>query len=138
MSLEDRVLSASPEWALAALGDVLIERRRTAPPPDATTHQAVRLVLRARGRQRIGALAAGLNLSPRRLERHFLAHVGMSPKLFSRLVRFDRAVRGLRVRGATSWADFAVAHGYTDQAHFINEFREFAGVPPVEFERENS
>jgi transcriptional regulator GlxA family with amidase domain len=90
-----------------------------------------------RGRERIDALVADLNTSPRRLERHFLTHVGMSPKLFSRLVRFDRAVRDLAIRGNTPWAQFAVAHGYSDQAHFINEFREFAGVTPAELEHEN-
>jgi AraC-like DNA-binding protein len=137
-TIEDRVLSAAPERALDALGEVLVERRRASAPPNAITERAVRSVRRARGRLRIDALAADLNLSPRRLERHFLTHVGLSPKLFSRLVRFDRAVRHLTSRGTASWADFASAHGYADQAHFINEFREFAGVPPEEFERENS
>lgn len=137
-ALEDRVLSAHPDRALPVLGEVLTEWRRAAPPPNEITRQAVQSVRRARGRRRIDALAADLNLSPRRLERHFLTHVGLSPKLFSRLVRFDRAVRGLASRGTMSWADFAMAHGYVDQAHFINEFREFAGVPPAEFERENT
>jgi transcriptional regulator GlxA family with amidase domain len=83
-------------------------------------------------------LTRDLNVSPRRLERQFLTHVGMSPKLFARLVRFDRTVRDLARRGDTPWARFALAHGYSDQAHFINEFREFAGVTPVEFERESA
>jgi AraC-like DNA-binding protein len=136
--IEDRVLSAAPERALDTLGEILVERRRASAPPNAITERAVRSVRRARGRLRIDALSADLNLSPRRLERHFLTHVGLSPKLFSRLVRFDRAVRHLASRGTATWADFASAHGYADQAHFINEFREFAGVPPEEFERENS
>jgi AraC-like DNA-binding protein len=137
-TIEDRVLSAAPERTLDTLGEVLVERRRASGPPNALIERAVRSVRRARGRQRIDALAADLNLSPRRLERHFLTHVGLSPKLFSRLVRFDRTVRHLASRGTATWADFASAHGYADQAHFINEFREFAGVPPEEFERENS
>jgi AraC-like DNA-binding protein len=137
-SIEDRVLSGPPDGALRRLAETLLERRRTAPPPDETAHRAAQLVRRERGRGRIDALAADLNVSSRRLERHFLAHVGMSAKLFSRLVRFDRAVRDLSSRGATSWSQFALAHGYTDQAHFINEFREFAGVTPTEFEREIS
>jgi transcriptional regulator GlxA family with amidase domain len=90
-----------------------------------------------RGRKRIDSLVADLNVSSRRLERSFLTHVGMSPKLFSRLVRFDRAVRDLAARGETPWSQFALAHGYSDQAHFINEFKEFAGVTPVEFEGES-
>jgi AraC-like DNA-binding protein len=136
-TIEDRVLSAAPERSLEMLGEILVERRRASAPPNALTERAVRSVRRARGRLRIDALAAELNLSPRQLERHFLTHVGLSPKLFSRLVRFDRAVRHLATRGTATWADFASAHGYADQAHFINEFREFAGVPPEEFERES-
>jgi transcriptional regulator GlxA family with amidase domain len=135
--IEDRVFSAPADRTLRTLAEVLIEWRTRAAPPDELTRRAAQTVRRARGRLRVDALAAGLNLSPRRLERQFLNHVGLSPKLYSRLVRFDRAVRDLSGRGAVSWADFAVAHGYTDQAHFINEFREFAGVPPAEFEREN-
>jgi AraC-like DNA-binding protein len=135
--IEDRVLSGAPEGAMRRLAEVLLERRRSAAPPDATAHRAVGLVHAARGRKRIDALVSELNVSPRRLERNFLAHVGMSPKLFSRLVRFDRAVRDLAARGAKPWSQFALEHGYADQAHFINEFREFAGVTPAEFEREN-
>jgi AraC-like DNA-binding protein len=133
--IEARVLDGPAESALGRLAEVLLERRRGR-DPDAAAHRAVELVRRADGRVRIDALAAGLNTSPRKLERQFLAHVGMSPKLFARLVRFDRAVRDLAHRGTATWAQFAVAHGYADQAHFINEFREFAGVTPGEFERE--
>lgn len=136
-TIEHRVLDGPPDGALRRLADVLVERRLAAPPPDETAQRAVQLVRRTRGHRRIDAIASDLSMSPRRLERHFLAHVGMSPKLFSRLVRFDRAVRNLPRRGETPWAQFALAHGYTDQAHFINEVREFAGLTPTELEREN-
>jgi len=135
--LEDRVLSGAPGHALGRLAEALLERRRGAAPPDATAHRAVGLVHAARGRKRIDALVSELNVSPRKLERNFLSHVGVSPKMFSRLVRFDRAVRDLAARGSRPWPQFALEHGYADQAHFINEFREFAGVTPAEFEREN-
>jgi AraC-like DNA-binding protein len=135
-TIEDRVLGGSPDGGLGRLAQCLLERRRAAPPPDETTHRAVELVHRARGAGRIDALVDALNVPARRLERNFLANVGMSPKLFSRLVRFDRAVRDLATRGATPWSQFALAHGYTDQAHFINEFREFAGLSPAEYEKE--
>ena len=95
------------------------------------------MVRDAAGQRRIDAVVGDLNVSARKLERQFLTQVGMTPKLFSRLVRFDRAVRDLASRGATPWSQFALAHGYSDQAHFINEFREFAGVTPAEFEAES-
>jgi AraC-like DNA-binding protein len=136
--IEGRVLDGPADSAMARLAQVLVERRRSAAPPDETANRAVHLVHSARGRKRIDALVADLNISPRRLERNFLTHVGMSPKLFSRLVRFDRAVRDLSARGTTPWSQFALAHGYADQAHFINEFREFAGLTPSEFEREST
>ena len=137
-SFEDRVLSGPPGQALRRLAEALIDRRRAARAPDDEAHRAVELIRRAHGRKRIDSIVTDLNMSARRLERQFLAQVGISPKLFSRLVRFDRAVRDLAGRGALPWSQFALAHGYTDQAHFINEFKEFAGVTPVEFERESS
>jgi AraC-like DNA-binding protein len=136
--IEDRVLSGSPEQALRRLTDVFLElwRSRDHPQPDPLAHRAVQLVEQASGRRRVDTLVDDLNVSPRRLERRFLAQVGLSPKLYSRLVRFDRAVRELGTRGTTPWSQFALAHGYADQAHFINEFREFAGVTPAEYEAE--
>jgi AraC-like DNA-binding protein len=135
--IEDRILSGPPATVLRRMADVLQHWHGALEAPDVVSHRAEHLVRQASGRARIDALAGDLNISARRLERHFLAHVGMTPKLFSRLVRFDRAVRDLNRRGTTSWSQFALAHGYTDQAHFINEFREFAGVTPTELETEN-
>lgn len=135
--IEDRVLSGPAAGTLERLAAVLLERvTRTAIALDPITLGAAQMVRKSRGRARMDALTRTLGVSPRKLERHFLTHVGMSPKLFSRLIRFDRAVRNLAKRGERSWTEFALAHGYSDQAHFINEFREFAGVTPTEFEAE--
>jgi AraC-like DNA-binding protein len=137
----DDISAVTPRIGKKRLGrfaDCLIDRRRAALAPDETARLAVSLIHGASGRKRIDSLLDDMNVSARRLERNFLTHVGMSPKLFSRLVRFDRAVRDLASRGNTPWSQFALAHGYTDQSHFINEFREFAGVTPAEFARENS
>ena len=93
--LEDRILSGPPDNVLRRLAAVLQHWHGTLEAPDAASHRAEHLVRQARGRTRIDSLAGDLDISARRLERHFLAHVGMTPKLFSRLVRFDRAVRDL-------------------------------------------
>jgi len=75
-------------------------------------------------------------LSVRHFRRLCLERAGVSPKHLSRILRFRKAVgRITAVKGLAqpSWADFAVACGYYDQAHFIREFRQFAGCTPGRF-----
>src|SRR5213078_2745955 len=133
--LEERVMTGDPTHAVLRLTEELIGLRHSG-EENAILARAVRAVRDAGGLTRIDNVASAVNVSTRHLERHFLEHVGISPKTFARLVRFDRAVRDITSRGAQSWSHFALAHGYSDQAHFINEFKEFAGVTPTEFEAE--
>jgi AraC-like DNA-binding protein len=76
----------------------------------------------------VGAAASLLGVSPRQLERRFKARVGMSPKLFARIRRFQRVFPAIEEGG--EWVDAAAACGYYDQAHLIRDFRTFAGEPP--------
>jgi AraC-like DNA-binding protein len=131
-SFEDRVAGGDGDGALARLAAALSERR-IAPTADALSARAVERIRRAGGAVSVEALADDLGVPRRRLERRFAEHVGLTPKQFCRVTRFDGVVRG--PRGAT-WAARAVAHGYHDQAHLIHEFRALAGVTPLEFERE--
>jgi len=83
----------------------------------------------------IDGLATGTGVTRRHLERRFLELVGMTPKRLARIARFQRAVRhlesledGARPGGAVT----AAACGYSDQAHFIRDFKDLAGCPPGE------
>jgi AraC-like DNA-binding protein len=134
--IESRVIDDGSDGALSRLRDLLIETRRRVEVPGSLIHRAVAIMRRSERPGRIDSIVDALNVSSRKLERQFLDQVGVSPKLYSRLVRFDRAVRHIDRRGRATWAQFALAQGYSDQAHFINDFREFAGVTPTEFEAE--
>lgn len=134
--LEERVLSGPPNRALSRFTEELVRLRATR-EVNSVLARAVHAVRGARGVTRIDDVANATNLTTRHLERNFLEHVGLSPKLFARLVRFDGVVRDIAARGNRSWSQFAIAHGYSDQAHFINEFKEFAGVTPTQFELES-
>ncbi|HYZ61357.1 MAG TPA: helix-turn-helix domain-containing protein [Acetobacteraceae bacterium] len=87
------------------------------------------------GRVRIGALAAELGCSRKHLTVRFHHEFGMPPKLFARILRFDRAMRLLRREPSPSWAELAVACGYADQAHLAREVRAFTGSAPAAFLR---
>lgn len=76
-----------------------------------------------------------LQLSERGLERLFLKHVGLSPKLFSRVCRFQSSLKILRSKNFRCLTDVAFEGWYADQSHFIREFRQFAGATPRQFLR---
>ncbi|WP_438025683.1 helix-turn-helix domain-containing protein [Sorangium sp. So ce233] len=81
--------------------------------------------------------ARALHVSPRNLRRAFVATVGVSPKQYARITRFQRVVSNVQVaRG--SWSEVALASGYCDQPHLVREFRELAGLSPVAFMKRRS
>jgi AraC-like DNA-binding protein len=68
--------------------------------------------------------------SHRRFIEMFRRAVGLSPKLYCRVQRFQAALARARSRSAPGWADVALSAGYSDQSHFNRDFREFAGISP--------
>ena len=98
---------------------------------DAISAAANRIVL-AGGRVKVAALADRTGLSTRQFERRFIQQVGMRPKLFARIARFE-AVLDTKARSATkSWTDVAHEFGYYDQMHMIHDFGEFTDKTPTE------
>lgn len=78
---------------------------------------------------RVSALADDLGWSRQRVHKRFQTGLGLSPKAFGRLVRFDRALK-LVHDGGTPLAQIAQDCGYFDQAHFTREFRAFSDESP--------
>jgi AraC-like DNA-binding protein len=107
----------------------LLQRLRTARPPDRTILAASRWLARHPA-GRIATLARVLEVGERRLHRRFTAAVGYGPKTFQRVMRLQRllalARRQPRSR-ARSGATLAAAAGYADQAHLARELRALTG-----------
>lgn len=93
---------------------------------------ALERVERSGGRVRIGELCRYLGYSRKHLNALFDEHVGLAPKLYAELVRFDRLVKQRRRRPKASWAELALDTGFADQAHLVREVRRFSGVTPSE------
>jgi len=100
---------------------------------DAVVSETVDRILASRGRASVGDLARHAHVTCRHLERSFEAEVGISPKLLSRIVRFQRIFQYLQDCPNPSWADAAYACGYFDQAHLIRDFKRFTGQPPLAY-----
>ena len=76
----------------------------------------------------VSGVAARLFVSERQLQRRFGEAIGYGPKTLQRILRFQRAIAGLR--GSFGLAGAAVLAGYADQAHFSRESRRLAGLSP--------
>ncbi len=68
-------------------------------------------------------------LSPKQFGRVFNSLVGMMPKEYARIVRFQKSMWLLQ-NHCQNYADIAYCCGYSDQSHFIRDFRQFSGVTP--------
>jgi AraC-like DNA-binding protein len=114
-------VAAVEHWA----GSMLDKRE-----PDDVVGHASRLLIAARGRARIDGLVRKSGLSTSQFQRRFATQVGMTPKLFARTIRFDRALIARRNAPGRPWTDIIHELGYFDQAHFIRECHAFTGLPP--------
>jgi AraC-like DNA-binding protein len=82
------------------------------------------------GQIQVHKLADLVGTSVRTLERTFLAEVGLSPKRFIRLVRFQNTIGRVRNQNYRTLAELASDCGYADQPHFIREIKQFTGSLP--------
>ena len=73
-------------------------------------------------------VARSTGWSERRFSQVFREQVGLTPKLWCRIQRFQRAVQMLHEGADVRWAELALDCGFYDQPHFANEFRAFSGV----------
>ena len=80
---------------------------------------------------RMKDLADEVNLSTRRLSELFSREVGLAPKVFARLQRFQHALRCLEANKSPDFSEVALKCGYFDQSHFNHEFLEFSSLTPT-------
>jgi AraC-like DNA-binding protein len=83
----------------------------------------------------VRSMVSNSGMSHRRFTALFAQTAGLTPKKFSRVLRFQRMLKALRYDLALSWADIAQDAGYSDQPHFNREFREISGLTPEQYRR---
>jgi AraC-like DNA-binding protein len=128
-------LLASPD-ADAALDVLEATLRAHFSPPG--LHPAVGFALTAfasaSGTATIAGVTRAIGMSPKRFIERFRTEVGLTPKRFCRIRRFQHAVTRVHCGHAVNWPAVALGAGYFDQAHFIHDFRSFAGLTPTGYQ----
>jgi AraC-like DNA-binding protein len=126
-------LGEAPDWAarFALLDRALTECLDRGPRAAPEVGWAWRELCRSGGRIGVGELIAGTGWSHRHLATRFRQQVGLSPKAFGRVLRFQRAVGLLHAPARPSFAEIAATCGYFDQAHLNRDFRDLAGATPT-------
>jgi AraC-like DNA-binding protein len=155
---------AAGDWAdrFDVVESLLAARLASVPSPPAGLLRSWRLLQETPNHVDLARLPDEFGCSRRHLIAQYHRYFGMPPKTIARISRFHQATAalhrmvrdlspyteampyldlqagdgaGIAGRAAMRWADLALACGYYDQSHFINEFRSFSGLSPLEFLR---
>ena len=82
---------------------------------------------------RVADIQRDIGYSPKHFIALFRAAVGLTPKHYYRVKRFNAVLRRIAANADESLADLAASAGYSDQSHLTREFREFAGITPTQY-----
>jgi AraC-like DNA-binding protein len=115
------------------LADALMTRLRHGAEQHYAVSTALEMFWKNQAGPTVRDAAKYLGLSQRRFIEVFKSEVGMTPKLFSRIQRFQQTRTFILQNLSPNWADLAVDLGYFDQSHLIREFLEFTGLSPTDY-----
>lgn len=134
--LRNRLLeTSSPEAKMRVLERCLLERATKPFQQHPAVERALELISQGSPCQSVADIANEIGISRRRFIQVFSEEIGLTPKLFCRIQRFQPVLHHVHGIGDVDWADVALAHGYFDQAHFNHDFRTFSGITPSQYQR---
>lgn len=131
-ALLDKICSLSNAHDQASLFERFINGHRHRRIAPATEH-ALALIHRHQGNILIRELEQQTGYSIRTLQRQFSTDLGLSPKVFSRIVRCQQALHDMHHQPQIVFADLAFERGFSDQSHFLREFKKFANATPAQY-----
>ena len=115
--------------------EFLLKRLSSATPDDKIS-RAAKYLFSQHGAVSISKLGREGALSLRHFERVFRTDVGMSPKVFARVARFQTALDAKLANPARTWLDIAQSFGYYDQMHMIHDFEQLGRNTPTQVLRQ--
>lgn len=132
--IEDELLSQPDDQAMIAVIEKYLRPMIIMPTiTGETVNLAVKLIMHHCDITRVVQVADAVGVSQRTLQRMFRKAIGVTPKWVIMRYRLHEAVERIETTGDRDWATLAREVGYSDQAHFIRDFKKLIGVTPVEY-----
>lgn len=128
---EKIALANTTEERIGILSDYFISILKKQQLEDRLIIKAIAEIKKSNGIVKVDELASRFCLSQKQFGRRFKEFSGFSPKMYSRIIRFESVINNHS--NTTNLTEMAHAAGYFDQAHFIHEFKSFTGYSPKEF-----
>lgn len=130
--IEDELANAPTNNERAAIAQQYLLQQLARSKADKQVGYCLRQANHAVDALSVQQLANDTGISQRHLSRRFQQYIGLSPKEFLRVSRFVRSLQHLKKFPALSLTDIAYESGYYDQAHFIRDYKIYAGYTPRE------
>jgi AraC-like DNA-binding protein len=132
--LEQKIADiGSPDDKIATLQDALSNAIASAQRTKLVSRPIAIDIINGRGMIRVTDLLQKHGIQARQLERVFHDEIGVTAKVFSRIVRFNHAKKMIETNPDINLLTLTYECGYADQAHFIRNFREMFGITPAYF-----
>ncbi|XDD45545.1 helix-turn-helix domain-containing protein [Leptospira sp. WS39.C2] len=135
-NLESKFHSAINQHSTPMAIDAIIQFLQTKAKgfkPDVTLHSCLLSILDTNGNCEIFKIANEYKMSERTLQRKFQNYVGLTPKQFAKIIRFQTSLVELNGNKKSKLTDIAYGNGYADQSHFIRNFKSFTKEKPFQF-----
>ena len=132
--IEDRIVTCSnSDHRNQIIQNYLLIQLAKNGKADVTLDKSLALIYSTQGQIRADKIASEIGMSNRQLVRKFGNSIGLSPKEFTRIIKFIGSLNYLKTKRDSNLAEAAHSCGYYDQAHFIHDFKEYAGLTPSQF-----
>jgi len=116
---------------MTLLTSFLVAKLKQEQARDMLVEESLRLIHTNIGALHVKDLLDAFHISERQFERRFTQAVGLPPQVYLRVKRFNAAIRLIKTRRFERLTDVAAALNFTDQSHFIRDFKAFCGMSPT-------
>jgi AraC-like DNA-binding protein len=99
----------------------------------ASIDQLATLIRNATPAGRMSELYKDIPVSGRHLERNFIKEIGVTPKTYSNLLRFEKVMQAKKDRPSETWSSIAYEFNYFDQMHLVKDFKKYLNISPGAF-----